>query len=315
MILARHVRVVAIVGTLAVMSAVGGYCYAGQSKQPTKPTHQTAVQLDAISLARLASKVAVQVSVPTGPSRASLGSGVWIDKGGYIGTCWHVVKDAAGPIEIGMSSGESFDSKSETFMGANFVNLQAEVVAKDENEDLAILKTSRNPFSEPIRNFMKFNGKGLNPESQVPILSTDFPPYGAYVSLMGYPLSGAWLVTQSGTVAGFEDFPSQGGEPISGVRILVSVVSNPGNSGGPVLDGSGHLVGILEGNLGSPMRDEKDRQLAYVRPKRDDAGNPVTDSKGNTQLEVWPEMSQNSGISVVVPAKFIADLLKKLPSR
>jgi hypothetical protein len=45
-----------------------------------------------------------------------------------------------------------------------------------------------------------------------------------------------------------------------------------------------------------------------VRPARDASGNPKVDANGNQQFET-AELSQNSGISVVVPAQFVQDAL------
>jgi S1-C subfamily serine protease len=133
--------------------------------------------------------------------------------------------------------------------------------------------------------------------------------------LSGYPLAGFDLVSQTGNVAGtgvvLTNFLTGGvGSPTKSIRILVSVVSNAGNSGGPVLDDNGELIGILEGNWMAPMRDEAGRQVIYFRPTRDAAGNVIKDANGNPQVE-QAGMFENSGISLVVPVRLIAPLLKE----
>jgi S1-C subfamily serine protease len=115
-------------------------------------------------------------------------------------------------------------------------------------------------------------------------------------------------VSQTGNVAG-TGIPEVG-SGTKGVRILVSVVSNPGNSGGPVLNDHGELIGLLEGNLTSPMKDGTPTQALYFRPKKDAGGNVVRDANGNLQIEAAP-MFQNSGISMVIPARLITPLLKQ----
>jgi len=87
-------------------------------------------------------------------------------------------------------------------------------------------------------------------------------------------------------------------------------VSNPGNSGGPVFDEKGKVVGILEGNLNAPIRDENNKPLFYMRPKIDETGSVVVDGSGNQVLEPAPYM-QNSGISLAVPAKLIFRLARE----
>jgi hypothetical protein len=79
---------------------------------------------------------------------------------------------------------------------------------------------------------------------------------------------------------------------------------------GPVFDGNGKLIGILEGNLPSPIRDEQGHQLYYMRPKLGADGLPMHDDSGHTIPELAPYL-QNAGISVAVPAMFIADLASK----
>lgn len=105
--------------------------------------------------------------------------------------------------------------------------------------------------------------------------------------------------------------PSKTGAPLKGLRILVSVVSNPGNSGGPVLNDRGELIGLLEGNLLSPAKDPQTQgPVLYFRPKMNADGTPLKDANGNLQPEV-ALMFQNSGISMVVPTRLITPLLKE----
>jgi S1-C subfamily serine protease len=88
------------------------------------------------------------------------------------------------------------------------------------------------------------------------------------------------------------------------------LVSNPGNSGGPVLDTDGRVIGLLEGNLPSPIRDEQSHQVYSPRVRLDASGQPIRDATGQLQFEITP-LAQNSGISLAVPARFIAELAKK----
>jgi hypothetical protein len=113
-------------------------------------------------------------------------------------------------------------------------------------------------------------------------------------------------------VALVDDF--QGAEASKGVRILLSLVSNPGNSGGPVFDSDGKVLGLLQGNFPSPVKDEAQRQALYVRPRRDANGNFELDGNGQQQFETAP-MKQNSGISVVVPARFVQNTLDQAQGR
>jgi S1-C subfamily serine protease len=97
---------------------------------------------------------------------------------------------------------------------------------------------------------------------------------------------------------------------VRGLRILISVVSNPGNSGGPVLTLDGRLLGLLQGNLTSPVKDEAGRQVAYLRPQRDPGGEFILGADGKPQFEIAP-LTENSGISIATPTRFILDLARR----
>ena len=126
---------------------------------------------------------------------------------------------------------------------------------------------------------------------------------------MGHPS----LITQTGNFAGTTallDLPSpQSTPPSKKIRLLLSLVSNPGNSGGPILNDKGKLIGLLEGNLNAPMRDTSGAQIMYTRPK---VGAPP-DATGQPQFEEVPFL-QNAGISIVVPARLVMQLGKEAES-
>jgi hypothetical protein len=183
----------------------------------------------------------------------------------------------------------------------------ATVAATDKKADVAILKVSPNPFVTPPAIHRMINGE---PEIKLASadLRTGLPNPGDLALLAGYPLGRPDLLTQRGTVAAValvDDF--QGAEASKGVRIILSLVSNPANSGGPVFDSDGEVLGLLQGNFPSPVI-EAQRQALYLRPKRDANGNFVLDANRRPQSEIAP-MYQNSGISVVVPARFVQNAL------
>lgn len=73
---------------------------------------------------------------------------------------------------------------------------------------------------------------------------------------------------------------------------------------------NGELVGLLEGNFSSPIRDPQGRQVLSPIIKLDAAGQPMRDASGQPLFEIIP-LQENSGISLAVPATFIADLAKQ----
>jgi len=245
-----------------------------------------------------------------------VGSGVWLAEG-FVATCWHVVKDLKGPIKISLGAGDVVTSGGAVFEGI-YMDYAATVVASDPDADIAILKTTENPFKSG-RTLIKTPTQDVKPMMSVARMSERTPVAGTLTVVSGYPMAGLDLVSQTGNVAGTGLVPfnlsGNSASAIKSVRILVSVVSNPGNSGGPVLNDQGQLIGVLEGNWTSPVKDETGTQAVYLRPKKDAQGNLLKDANGNFQGVEAAGMAQNSGISLVVPTHLIAPLLKQAQAR
>lgn len=147
---------------------------------------------------------------------ATSGSGVIVDKQGSIVTNAHVVGACTAPTVI--------DSD-----GARY---PARIVAKDEANDLALLKTDhRWPQAVSFR-----DGNEIR--------------VGENVFAVGYPLTG--LVASSGVVTTGSVNALAG--PRDDSRLMqISAPIQPGNSGGAVLDGNGHLIGIATSELNGAL--------------------------------------------------------------
>jgi S1-C subfamily serine protease len=197
-----------------------------------------------------------------------------------------------------------------------FEDYASTVVASDQASDVAILKTDENPFRSP-KVLRGTPTQKIMPKLGVARVNGDIPAAGTLTVLSGYPLNISVLVSQTGNVAGTGATPGPPiGEPLKAVRILVSVVSNGGNSGGPVLNDHGELIGLLEGNFLAPVVDPQTRSQLYgFVPKTDSSGNPIKDDKGNIQVTIVAPLTQNSGISMVIPARLIIPLLKQAAER
>lgn len=158
----------------------------------------------------------------------SRGSGVIIGDGTYVLTNEHVVSPEQGdPANcfvpyVGITTTPT-QPPSQVF--------EAEVLIADPVRDLALLR---------ILGVTSGSLPTLTPRY-------DLLPIDAAVRLIGYPGVGGDTVTQTrGQVAGYLD--DRGGQ-----LYKVDIVSNRGNSGGPLVDEAGRLVGILTFATGNPV--------------------------------------------------------------
>lgn len=170
----------------------------------------------------------VNITLGRPGSECSGGSGVVIGDGTYVLTNEHVVASEPGNPTycsvpyVGITTNPA-DPPTQIF--------EAEVLIADPVRDLALLRVM-----------------GISPGS-LPMLTPryDLLPIDAAVRLIGYPGVGGETVTQTrGQVAGYLD--DRGGQ-----LYKVDIVSNRGNSGGPLVDESGNLVGILTFGTGNPV--------------------------------------------------------------
>jgi len=135
-------------------------------------------------------------------------SGVIISKHGHILTCAHCLMSSHSPIvTITLNSGWSMGGR---------------IVLIDSKHDLALVYLGR-PYNEMF-SYSKLSTKEVS--------ITDF------VRIIGHPLDLDWTVTE-GIVSGV------GGRLREGL-IQTNTVVNPGNSGGPVFNDEGQLIGIAE---------------------------------------------------------------------
>ncbi len=161
--------------------------------------------------------VIVSVSQPEGNSESDLGSGVVVDDSGTILTCLHVVKDAS---QIRVIFADGTDS-------------EASVVSTQPENDLAVLAPQ------------------IIPDNLVPatLASASTLHVGDQVVAIGSPFGIVDSLT-SGVVSGLRrTFKStETGQTLSNL-IQFDAAVNPGNSGGPLVDRAGEVVGIVDALL------------------------------------------------------------------
>jgi len=142
------------------------------------------------------------------------GSGVLISPDGYLITNYHVV-ERAGQIKVTLSNKRVF---------------LARLVGADAASDLAVLKID----SKGLPFLLYGDSEALKP--------------GQWVLAIGYPLDLETTVTAGivSTKKSLQDFPGGTGTHNEGLRsfIQTDAVINHGNSGGPLVNIEGRLVGI-----------------------------------------------------------------------
>jgi S1-C subfamily serine protease len=178
------------------------------SVPPLKSTDLQARREEVIARIRPA---VVQLNITTNQGSA-LGSGVIIDKNGYIVTNNHVVSGVSSVNEVVLSDGTTIKN--------------APVVGVDQQDDLAVIK--------------------INPPSNLtvaPLGDSSQLKVGQDVLAIGSPLGNTQTVT-SGIISALGRNVSEGtGATLPGT-IQTDAPINPGNSGGALVDLNGNLIGI-----------------------------------------------------------------------
>ncbi|MDX1613752.1 MAG: trypsin-like peptidase domain-containing protein [Candidatus Promineifilaceae bacterium] len=148
-----------------------------------------------------------------GDRGVGIGSGVVINQSGDILTALHVVADAV-ELEVAFADG---------------TEARAEIVATDPDNDIAVLHPHRPP------------------ELMVPAVlgSPDRSRIGDEAFAVGNPL-GLFGSLSAGVISGFDrSIPAEvAGRRMEGL-IQFDAAVNPGNSGGPLLNGQGQVIGIV----------------------------------------------------------------------
>jgi S1-C subfamily serine protease len=178
-----------------------------------------------------------------------LGSGFWIDRN-HVTTCWHVVAlNPGGVFTIRTAIGPVYEPA--LILHANWFVLEARVVARDEVHDLAILQVVGDTPTAVQGGLVNVGGRSFGGEIRPVRLDVSLPSQGERVLLAGYPLGQPYAIVQEGNVAAIGyDLGDQVGQDL---RILLSMVANPGNSGGPVFNSRGGLIGVMQAILSSQV--------------------------------------------------------------
>jgi S1-C subfamily serine protease len=179
----------------------------------------------------LPSLVQIQASTPSSSGdTAGLGTGVIVNASGAILTALHVV-DGATTIRLFFVDG---------------TRSNGQIVSADPENDIAVLVPDRPP--QPI----------------VPAVLGGVGQIGDETYAVGHPLGFVGSLT-SGVISGLDrtiDAPD--GRRLRGL-IQFDAAVNPGNSGGPLLNRGGQVIGIVTG-LANPSRDGYFTGIGFAVP-------------------------------------------------
>jgi S1-C subfamily serine protease len=165
-------------------------------------------------------------SGPTTETQQALGSGFVIDKAGHIVTNYHVVQGAS-KVQVSFSDNE---------------RKPAQIIGRDPSTDLAILQIKG------------VQSRALTP---LPLGNSDAVEVGDSVVAIGNPLGEDRSITAGIVSALQRQISAPNGAPIDHV-IQTDAALNHGNSGGPLLNARGQVIGVnsqiqtdgSDGNIG-----------------------------------------------------------------
>ena len=161
---------------------------------------------------------------------AGLGSGIIVNNQGSILTSLHVV-DGAASVRVSFSDGSESP---------------ATVAKSDPDHDIAVLTPARLP------------------EVVVPAVLGGGARIGDEAFAVGHPLGLAGSLS-AGVISGLNrSFPQANGKTLEGM-IQFDAAVNPGNSGGPLLNRAGQVIGIVTG-LANPTGDDTFIGIGFAVP-------------------------------------------------
>jgi S1-C subfamily serine protease len=210
----------------------------------------------------------------TGQQAQALGSGFVIDKAGHIITNYHVVEGAE-EVSVNFSSGRD--------------QVPAKVIGSDPSTDIAVLKVD-------------MPAEALTP---IPLGDSDSVQVGDPVVAIGNPFGLDRTVTAGIVSAVQREITAPNGFPIDHV-IQTDAAINHGNSGGPLINDAGEVIGVnsqitsgglVDGNVGIgfavPINTAKDVASELI-----DSGTVEHAFLGIEMIPITPELAQNVRLPV-----------------
>ena len=209
----KHRVGLAVAASVAILAVSGSMYYMNLKKMDGQYSQVRALRRDMESIQKsqhvIISTLGHRPSLNAGSGNYG-GTGFLIDNSGYLVTNFHVV-DGADSVLVQNNRGITFKTN---------------VVFRDEKYDLAILQIKDSNFhmNEPL----PYTFRKVHPE------------LGEHIFTLGFPRDE--IVYNEGYLSASTGFMGDT------INYQLSIAVNPGNSGGPVLDNQGDVVGIISGS-------------------------------------------------------------------
>ena len=237
------------------------------------------------------------------PTVTSTGTGFMVNTDGVVVTARHVIYPPGVSQPPGKITAEIRVPTINTArlkLLASWSDFPSDVVAVDEAHDIAVLKPTHSPFPE-----IKVLTNLVNPTQNItvkPSLGILDPRQlrdGEPVFTSGYPLALPILITTSGFMASSDPMEFEQSTRQIKDTYWADMKVNPGNSGGPFFSlASGNVIGMVVAFRPAPV----------VFADSGAQGQGVIPTPNGT-MSVHPLVS-NSGITVILPAHYIVELLR-----
>lgn len=243
---------------------------------------------------------------------AILGTGFFVDEKAHIVTAKHVINsgrklasqhsfpaDFAAGLAAPNLENASFGSVQGLTLMRGFTIIGCDVVAEDAVNDLALLRLRANPFAGELPVLIQAADTSITSLHGISAPDLDRPLDGAAVAASGYPLQNDVLITNCGRIASAWSTDRDAAallraqDPHSREttdRYLADLEVNGGNSGGPVYSvDTAHVIGVCVAT-----------QNANVM---------FGDQQGGPVFANGRPLTYSSGLTIVVPAKYVSALL------
>lgn len=211
-LLSRHIlRTMAVAASVALLTAAGTLGIYLSMNKSNNAAQYTVLKRELESIRHsqnvIIKNMDAKSKLPASPGSFA-GTGFAISNNGYLATNYHLI-NGGDSIYVQDSKGNAYKVKT---------------IYQDPNADLAILKIIDSTYKQ---SFLPYT------------LSTQPASLGEEVYTLGYPRDE--IVYGKGYISAQTGF---GGDTLS---YQVAIPVNPGNSGGPLMDSQGQLIGIISG--------------------------------------------------------------------